>query len=182
MDETFNDIKQTAIETQRVLEYLDNFIGGIKKNMPSLNTKKLTSEIVKTNSELPFIFTGQITDLCYFQNNEIMPISAIAEIEDESLKQAVKSTFEECSKNKLVSINDENGTISLTKKGKKYINKESFVKQAKQDQLKAFKAKLESLKNQSKTASTGATSAKAGTNAKTASSGAKTIAKVLKKI
>lgn len=157
MDETFNDLKQTITETARVYGYISDIIGKNKNN-------KAVSDIVKTNPEQPFIFTGQITDLSYFQSNQTLPVSAIAEIGDEKLTQSVKCTFEDCAKNKLVSIDNESSTISLTKKGKSYISKESFVKQAKKDQLKAFKAKLESLKNQSKTASKIATGAKAGTS------------------
>ena len=80
-----------------------------------------------------FKFTGKDTDLCYFAKSERMPITAIANIEDENIKKSVMESFDRFVKNDYLEI--RNDSLYITAKGKKYIQDDFFIRQAQADQI-----------------------------------------------
>ena len=84
----------------------------------------------KVNPENGFTFTGQSTDLGYFANSDVMPISMIEKIPDENLKNAIKSEFNKAALSGKVEIDNNKGIISVTEKGKEFINRPEFKKAA----------------------------------------------------
>lgn len=88
-----------------------------------------------------FNFTGQFTDLCYFQQAEKMPMTAIANIQDPKLKEAVIDNFQKAANEGLLEIKD--GYVAITNKGKKEIKKPSFQKAAQEHQMQAYQSIME---------------------------------------
>lgn len=80
-----------------------------------------------------FKFTGQDTDLCYFAQCDRMPITAVANISDAQIKKSVIENFDRFLKNDFLEIKDD--SIYITPKGKKYIQNDFFIQQAKADQM-----------------------------------------------
>ncbi len=72
----------------------DLFFANIKSSPEKDLPKPDTSLLSENNSLLNFSFTGKDTDLCYFNNVDTLPLSAIANIQDEKLKQSVIDTFD----------------------------------------------------------------------------------------
>lgn len=91
------------------------------------------SLVENINRMKDFVFTGQSTDLRYFENQNKMPISMIENISDENLKNAVKSEFNKAALGGKLEINKQNGVISITPKGKDFINLPEFKKAASSD-------------------------------------------------
>ena len=91
--------------------------------------------------------TGQTTDLSYFSQSDTMPLSAIRNIGDENVKEAVKQTFDKAQQQGLIALDGDN--IKITAKGKDYISQPDFVKVAQADQTVAYQ------KSVAKMASTG---------------------------
>lgn len=79
-----------------------------------------------TTTNADFIFTGQSTDLRYFENYNNMPISLIENIPDENLKNAVKNEFNKAALSGKIVINNQSGLISITAKGREFINLPEF--------------------------------------------------------
>lgn len=75
-------------------------------------------------------FTGQFTDLDFFNGQNTMPMSVISNIPDPQLKAAVIDNFERFAADGLVTIDNTAGTISITDKGKTYISDPTFVRSA----------------------------------------------------
>lgn len=75
-------------------------------------------------------FTGQSTDLNYFTQNNTMPISMIENIPDEPLKYAVKDEFNKAALSGKIEIDNQNGIISITEKGKEFISRPEFKRAA----------------------------------------------------
>ncbi len=146
MDEEFDELTKTIKEgvniAKGVKHATDKLVSSAQKQV--INTTM--QQFVPASEELPFIFTGQYTDLQYFQNNKILPHTAISSLPDEELKAAVVSNFEMASKEGLVAIDKENHFTTLTEEGKKYISKPQFKEAAKKDQLQAV-AKLRNALN-----------------------------------
>ena len=94
--------------------------------------------VLQSNMTAPFVFTGQITDLEYFRDNLIMPKSAIDNIADDRIKEAVISTFDLAEKGGLIDVDLNNNLIRLTEKGEQYINRAEFVKESRQDRQRAM--------------------------------------------
>ena len=94
--------------------------------------------VLQSNMTAPFVFTGQITDLEYFRDNLIMPKSAIDNIADDRIKEAVISTFDLAEKGGLIDVDLDNNLIRLTEKGEQYINRAEFIKASKQDRQRAM--------------------------------------------
>ena len=71
-------------------------------------THKFVSDVVNDNPLTNFTFTGKDTDLSYFLQSERMPVSAIRNIADSDIKDAVTNTFvkaavkRDCSSRELV--------------------------------------------------------------------------------
>lgn len=84
-----------------------------------------------------FVFTGQVTDLRYFQNANTMPVNLIQKIPDVQLKQAVMDEFNKAIADGKLSIDLDKNMISVTDKGREFIAKPEFQTAASRD-LQAF--------------------------------------------
>lgn len=109
---------------------------GLTQMYGRLGVGKLTDSAINLDSEKPFVFTGRITDLIYFKDRPYMPMSAINNISDKNIKDAVLRTIDRANKKSLITV--KNDVISLTDKGKKYTSELSFIAQAKEDQKNAL--------------------------------------------
>lgn len=85
---------------------------------------------------LPFSFSGQITDLSYFNANDILPKEVIDSIPDAELKEAVISNLELAEKQGLIDV-DLNSGITLTDSGREYINNPNFIRAANIDKARS---------------------------------------------
>lgn len=106
-----------------------------------LNTIKATGKTAITlieqlnklngeKSDSDFTFTGQSTDLRYFENSDTMPIPMIESIPDENLKNAVKNEFSKAALSGKIEIDNQSGVISITDEGRKFIKHPEFKKAA----------------------------------------------------
>ena len=117
--ELTGSVKQTGhnIKTAiNIAKYIDN--------LTAKTTKEATSLL--SGSDASFVFTGQSTDLRYFQHFNEMPISMIEDIPDETLKNAVKEEFNKAALSGKIDISTKTGKITITNKGKEFINKPGF--------------------------------------------------------
>lgn len=89
--------------------------------------KNKNSKNATTND---FVFTGQSTDLGYFNTNNTMPLSMIESIPDESLKHAIKDELGKAMLDGKLAFDKENNTLVITEKGKEYINRSEFKRAA----------------------------------------------------
>lgn len=141
MDEEFDELYRTVREGI-------NFTSGILNKQRSAHSASAVQptaiQAAINPSETPFVFTGQFTDLCYFERNEVLAHATINNL-DEELKSAVKDNFEKASKDGLVKIDNKNMYISLTDKGKKYISNPSFIEAARKEQAHAVLRMQEAL-------------------------------------
>ena len=120
-EEVLNSVKSFAQTGQAVVDLI-NKLKGSDKDVPHETPVNLT----KTDTS--FTFTGQSTDLSYFQNNNVMPIDFIEKIPDENIKNAVKEEFNKAALDGKLTIDPKNGTVTVTDKGKKFISKPAFQK------------------------------------------------------
>jgi predicted transcriptional regulator len=116
-------------------------------NMLNKN-KKSTPAVNPFNKNQPFVFSGQYTDLCYFLKNPHMAFSEISDIENTDLREAVMGNFNMAQKEGLIDIDRENGIISLTEKGERYISNPNFQRVAKNDQSRAMAEMRERMANE----------------------------------
>ncbi len=116
----------------------DLFFANIKGS-PEKELPKPDIGISENNSLLNFSFTGKDTDLCYFNNADTLPLSAIANIQNEKLKQSVIDTFDRLSKNGYITL--EGDSVKITEKGRQRLSNTSFSNRAKSDQQTAFAEK-----------------------------------------
>ena len=65
-----------------------------------------------------------------------MPLSAIRNIGDENIKEAVKQNFDKAAQQGLIELDGDN--IRITAKGKDYISQPDFIKAAQADQTAAY--------------------------------------------
>lgn len=145
MDEEFDELTRAMKEGVNVLKEVKHITEKFVSPFPK--TQVVTSPIQASPSEeIPFVFTGQFTDMQYFQNNKILPHTTINSLPDEELKSAVVSNFEMAAKEGLIEIDKENHFMTLTEKGKTYISKPQFKEAARKDQLQAV-AKLKNALN-----------------------------------
>ena len=114
----------------------DLFFANIKSSPEKDLPKPDTVQISDTNNLLNFSFTGKDTDLCYFNNTDTMPLSAIANIQDEKLKQSVTDTFDRLCKNGYITLDGD--SVKITEKGKEKLKEPVFSNRAKSDQQTAF--------------------------------------------
>ena len=103
----------------------------IAKYINNLVSKEATSLL--SGSDASFVFTGQSTDLRYFNHFNEMPISMIESIPDENLKNAVKEEFNKAALSGKLNISQKTGKITITQKGKDFINKPEFKVAAARD-------------------------------------------------
>ncbi len=95
-------------------------------------------ELLNPNPD--FIFTGQATDLSYFQYASTMPIDYIENIQDEKLKSAVKDEFNKMARNGEIVIDPDSQMIVITDKGKAKIANQDFKNQAIENMAKVEKS------------------------------------------
>lgn len=86
---------------------------------------------------LPFSFSGQITDLSYFNTSDILPKEVIENIPDAELKEAVISNLELAEKQGLIDVDLNSGNITLTDSGREYINNPNFIRAANIDKARS---------------------------------------------
>ncbi|MDO5558363.1 MAG: hypothetical protein Q4F95_02060 [Oscillospiraceae bacterium] len=130
-NEQVNNIQQaartcsrTAAEIYRLARKLYDY----EKLKEKEALQRAMQEII--NPDKDFIFTGQATDLCYFQHSNVMPIDFIENIEDEKLRSAVKEQFNIAARREHIVIDTDKRMIAVTNKGRNYISSSSFNKQA----------------------------------------------------
>ena len=90
-----------------------------------------------SDNGLPFSFSGQITDLSYFNANDILPKEVIDSIPDAELKEAVISNLELAEKQGLIDVDLNSGNITLTDSGREYINNPNFIRAANIDKARS---------------------------------------------
>ncbi len=117
-NEMLNTVKTTGKTAISLIEQLNK-----------LNEDAKTPDLL-TTTNADFVFTGQSTDLRYFENCNDMPISLIENISDENLKNAVKNEFNKAVLSGKIEINNQSGLISITSKGREFINLPEFKKAA----------------------------------------------------
>lgn len=101
-----------------------------------LKRAKNTAPEISDNG-LPFSFSGQITDLSYFNANDILPKEVIDSIPDTELKEAVISNLELAEKQGLIDVDLSSGNITLTDSGREYINNPNFIRAANIDKARS---------------------------------------------
>lgn len=84
-----------------------------------------------------FVFTGQVTDLRYFQFTDVMPVKLIQNIPDPQIKQAVMDEFNKAIADGKLTIDLDRKIIGITAKGREFIAKPEFQSAAARD-LQAF--------------------------------------------
>lgn len=84
-----------------------------------------------------FVFTGQVTDLRYFQNADVMPVKLIQNIPDPQIRQAVMDEFNKAIADGKLTIDLDKKIIGITEKGREFIAKPEFQTAAARD-LQAF--------------------------------------------
>lgn len=114
--ELTGSIKQTGHNIKTAIDMV--------KYINNLTSKEATSLL--SGSDASFVFTGQSTDLRYFNRYNEMPISMIENIPDETLKNAVVDEFNKAVLSGKVKISQQTGKISITNAGKAFINKPEF--------------------------------------------------------
>lgn len=146
MDEITNEIKQKNQEIMQTIQQLQQIFSYFSKlaadneDNPSEN---IISQALEKGSLSSFNFTGQVTDLSYFSQSDTMPLSAIKNIGDENIKEAVKQNFDKAAQQGLIELDGDN--IRITAKGKNYINQPHFVKAAQADQTAAYQKSIEKM-------------------------------------
>lgn len=95
------------------------------------------SALENLDNGLPFSFSGQITDLSYFNANDILPKEVIDSIPDAELKEAVISNLELAEKQGLIDVDLNSGNITLTDSGREYINNPNFIRAANIDKARS---------------------------------------------
>lgn len=133
-EEVRNKTRNIMQDIQQLIQLLDTFKNNSKaENQEAHN---FVSDVVNDKPLTNFTFTGKDTDLSYFLQSERMPVSAIRNIADSNIKDAVTSTFVKAAENGLVEL--DGNDIKITEKGKAKINKTDFIKSAQKDQAKAY--------------------------------------------
>ena len=147
LDEISGEIKQKTQgavqfvqQAQHLFEYFAKLAGKEDNAADNLISQALD------NGELSsFSFTGQTTDLSYFSQSDTMPLSAIRNIGDENIKEAVKQNFDKAAQQGLIELDGDN--IRITAKGKEYISQPDFVKAAQADQTAAYQKSVAKMAN-----------------------------------
>ena len=74
--------------------------------------------------------------MSYFSQSDTMPLSAIRNIGDENIKEAVKQNFDKAAQQGLIELDGDN--IRITAKGKDFISQPGFLRAAQADQTAAY--------------------------------------------
>lgn len=129
-DALYNDMKQNIITTGKTAYSLFEQIS------------KLMDEKTADNG---FVFTGQSTDLRYFENFDEMPVSMIDNIPDENLKNTVRNEFSKAILSGKVELDNERGVISITEKGREFLNRPEFKRAASSDLSSAVQQQAQTM-------------------------------------
>ena len=138
LDEISGEIKQKtqgAVQFIQQAEHLFEYFAKLANKEDSV-ADNLISQALDNGELSNFSFTGQITDLSYFSQSDTMPLSAIRNIGDESIKEAVKQSFDRAAYQGYIALDGDN--IRITAKGKEYISQPDFVRAAQADQTAAY--------------------------------------------
>ncbi len=138
LDEISGEIKQKtqgAVQFIQQAEHLFEYFAKLANKEDSA-ADNLISQALDNGELSSFSFTGQITDLSYFSQSDTMPLSAIRNIGDENIKEAVKQNFDKAAQQGLIELDGDN--IRITAKGKEYISQPDFIKAAQADQTAAY--------------------------------------------
>ncbi len=139
-EELVNEMKQKAQNIQQTVKLVQDIYAYFKKDPDTQSIRDILDKDMQG-----FSFTGQYTDLCYFQQADRMPLSAIANIQDPQLKKAVIENFDAAIEQKLAKIQD--GNLLLTKEGKKLIDTPDFQEAAQAHQIQAYNQNMEKVLN-----------------------------------
>ena len=138
LDEISGEIKQKtqgAVQFVQQAEHLFEYFAKLANKEDSV-ADNLISQALDNGELSSFSFTGQITDLSYFSQSDTMPLSAIRNIGDESIKEAVKQSFDRAAYQGYIALDGDN--IRITAKGKEYISQPNFERAAQADQTAAY--------------------------------------------
>ena len=138
LDEISGEIKQKtqgAVQFVQQAQHLFEYFAKLA-NKEDNAADNLISQALDNGELSSFSFTGQITDLSYFSQSDTMPLSAIRNIGDESIKEAVKQSFDRAAYHGYIALDGDN--IRITAKGKEYISQPDFVRAAQADQTAAY--------------------------------------------
>ena len=138
LDEISGEIKQKtqgAVQFIQQAQHLFEYFAKLANKEDSA-ADNLISQALDNGELSSFSFTGQTTDLSYFSQSDTMPLSAIRNIGDENIKEAVKQNFDKAAQQGLIELDGDN--IRITAKGKEYISQPDFVKAAQADQTAAY--------------------------------------------
>ena len=145
-EELSSEMKQKVQGTIQGIEMLQSFLDNFNKGKSSdTATEKLVSDTIDKGNITSFNFTGQYTDLSYFNQSSRMPLDAIRNIGDENIKAAVKQNFIKAAQNGLIELDGD--SFKITAKGREAINKKNFIKAAQQDQLNAYQNAVNKMYN-----------------------------------
>ena len=138
LDEISGEIKQKtqgAVQFIQQAQHLFEYFAKLANKEDSA-ADNLISQALDNGELSSFSFTGQTTDLSYFSQSDTMPLSAIRNIGDENVKEAVKQNFDKAAQQGLIELDGDN--IRITAKGKDYISQPDFIKAAQADQTAAY--------------------------------------------
>ena len=118
LDEISGEIKQKtqgAVQFIQQAEHLFEYFAKLAGKEDNA-ADNLISQALDNGELSSFSFTGQTTDLSYFSQSDMMPLSAIRNIGDENIKEAVKQNFDKAAQQGLIELDGDN--IRITAKGK----------------------------------------------------------------
>ncbi len=144
-EELSSEMKQKVQGTIQAVEMLQRFLNNFEAQNKDTSTDKLVSDTIDKGNVSGFNFTGQYTDLSYFNQSSKMPLDAIRNIGDENVKEAVKQNFIKAAQNGLIELDGD--SFKITAKGREAINKKDFIKAAQQDQLNAYQNAVNKMYN-----------------------------------
>lgn len=138
MDESLREFGTVFSHSARAGREITEFLMSFRNTNSNGNNaaEKIIGDDYPKKELDNFVFTGKETDLCYFNNSDKLPLSAIANIDDETLKKKVVDNFDRLNYKGMISFDGQ--SISLTEKGKEILADKSFQKRAAADQQKAF--------------------------------------------
>ena len=147
LDEISGEIKQKtqgAVQFIQQAEHLFEYFAKLASKEDNA-ADNLISQALDNGELSSFSFTGQITDLSYFSQSDTMPLSAIRNIGAESIKEAVKQSFDRAAYQGYIALDGDN--IRITAKGKEYISQPDFVRTAQADQTSAYQKTVAKMAN-----------------------------------
>lgn len=124
-NDLYNEVTGTVKNTGRDIFDIVDRVNRLMNGNGAISTP---AKPVETSPS--FIFTGQSTDLGYFATNKEMPIQLIESIPDADIKYAVKDEFRKAKLSGKINIDEKKGIITLTPKGREFIEKPEFKKAA----------------------------------------------------